>query len=125
MSLNLPEHLFISSIDGSLYDTRNKGWASRPPLRPNYQYHFPVIKNNNELKAVLRAGQFSWLGGYQLFMVDAYSQPMSFEGVEKEFKRFRGADYTFDFPIAVFPNYHDDMLYCSITGKQIPMAYGE
>lgn len=123
MFRSLPDHLFVSSY-GDLFDCRKENWHESP-LRAGYSYHFRTITNNNDLKATLRAAPYAWPGGYQLFMIDAQGTPMSFEGVEKEFKRSRGAANTFEFPLSVHINYEDFDLYCSITQELIPAAYSE
>lgn len=125
MSRPLPDHLFISSCDGCLYDTRKEGWANGPPLRTRYCSTFGEIRNNHELKATLRAGQYAWPGGYQMYMVESSGLALSFAGVEEEFKRRKGADDTFAFPLIVCINYEETELYCDITGGLIPATYTE
>lgn len=121
MCPNLPDHLFVAS-NGDLHDTRKENWAETP-LRAGYSYTCECLVNNNELKAALRNGPYAWPGGYQMYMVDANGMPMSFEGAEKEFLRFRGAEHTFEFPIYVSVNWENDELYCDITGERIPSCY--
>lgn len=61
----LPAHLFVSSCDGSLHDTRRPDWASHP-LRENYSRSRREFKTVADLKAHLRAGPYAWPGGYYL-----------------------------------------------------------
>jgi len=67
----MPEHLFISSYDGALYDTRDQEWSTRPSLRPNYSRHHREIGTVADLKASLRAGQFVFPGGAEMVYLTA------------------------------------------------------
>jgi nitrite reductase/ring-hydroxylating ferredoxin subunit len=49
------KHLFVSSADGGLYDTRNKDWHKGPPLRQNFQQFHTRIFNIKDFKATWRA----------------------------------------------------------------------
>jgi hypothetical protein len=49
------KHLFVSSGDGGLYDTRNKDWHKGPPIRPNFQQYHARIFNVKDFKATWRA----------------------------------------------------------------------
>lgn len=62
--MKLPEHLFVSSTDGHLYDTRVPDWHKKPPLRRDYRRTFRTIETGAQLRAVLRAGGAAWPGGY-------------------------------------------------------------
>jgi hypothetical protein len=53
------KHLFVSSTDGGLYDTRNKNWHEQPPLRQNYQKFHREISTPEEFKATWRARHYS------------------------------------------------------------------
>lgn len=53
------KHLFQSTSDGSLYDTRNKNWHQEPPLRQNYARYNPRIENVNDFKATWRVRHMS------------------------------------------------------------------
>jgi hypothetical protein len=48
-------HLFVSSADGGLYDTRKPDWHKGPPIRPNFQQYHARIFNVKDLKATWRA----------------------------------------------------------------------
>jgi hypothetical protein len=52
------KHLFLSSTDGGLYDTRNKNWHSEPPLRQNFQRFHREITTPAEFKATWRARHY-------------------------------------------------------------------
>lgn len=55
--------------DGALYDTSAPGWHKREPLRPVYKRHFSDIGNTAEFKATLRAGPYTFPGGYGLALI--------------------------------------------------------
>lgn len=65
----LAKHLFISSTDGALYDTRARNWSALPPLRPDYSRHHSTIKTVAQFKAALRAGAYAWPGGYSIYFI--------------------------------------------------------
>ena len=127
--MNLPKHLFAAD-DGALYDTREFDWASHP-LRCEYRRHFLEIDNNEQLKATLRAGRTSDLGGYPLALMAADGSVYSFAGVQANltahlFARYEQAKIGYSDPallvVATLINYEDE-LYCSWTGERIPSAY--
>lgn len=67
----MTSHLFVSSTDGGLYDTRNPQWHKAAPLRANYRRTFETIDTVAQFKATLRNGAFAWPGGYPLaFLCD-------------------------------------------------------
>lgn len=61
--MKLPEHLFVSSSDGNLYDTRVPDWHKKPPLHRDYCRTFLTIKTGAQLRATLRNGGAAWPGG--------------------------------------------------------------
>ena len=77
------EHLF-TGCDGDLYDTRQKDWYSKRPLRAVFKKTFAEITNTRELKATLRAGAFAWPGGYPLYFVTSDGGALSFQTVREE-----------------------------------------
>ena len=124
---DLPAHLFITS-DGDLYDVRsNQGFAF--PLRKRFSYHFRSIATTAQLKATLRAGQFTCPGGYPLYFITSDGATLSFESVRKELSqvlwsirnevddgwRVVGCDV----------NCEDTELICDHSGELIPSAYGD
>ena len=128
--MSLPEHLFAAD-DGALYDTRELGWPANP-LRREFRRHFLEINNTAQLKATLRAGQTSDLGGYPLFFMAADSSVYSFEGVRANLSQHIAAwndpartSRHFDgamLIVACCINYEDE-LWCDWTGERIPSAY--
>lgn len=66
--MNRPDHLFVSSSDGGLYDTRKLDWHKAAPLRPLYCWPFKAIENTAQLRASLRA---TFYPGYDaVFLAD-------------------------------------------------------
>jgi hypothetical protein len=57
-----------------------------PPLREKFQYQFNDITTLSRLKATLRAGEFSWPGGYRLAFVTQDGGILSFAAVRAEFR---------------------------------------
>jgi len=119
-------HLFISECDGALYDTRKPNWAANP-LRPNYSHHHRKMDSLADVKATIRAGQFAFPGGYQLFFVADDGGAICFQCARKEFRqiawswlnkcrdgwRVQACDV----------NYDDTDLSCANCNQSIPSAY--
>lgn len=82
MTKQLPEHFFTT--DGALYDTRKPEWHKLPPLRPVYNRHFSEITTTAEFKASLRAGEYTFPGGYTLAFTTADSCVLCFDCARKE-----------------------------------------
>lgn len=81
------------------------------------------------LKALLRAGQYAWPGGYQLYFVTSDGAALSFEAVLQEFRQVlnsikHGLSDGWRV-VGVDINWEDQELYCEHTGKRIPSAYSE
>ena len=128
--MSRPDHLFLSDIDGSLFDTRDPSWSVRPPLRKAFVRHFNRIETPAELKATLRAGSMTDVGGYPVFLRMADGEPATFEGVRANLRECLAAFRS--------PYRHDSWrvvgcevywagapMECTITGKEIPSAYGD
>lgn len=92
----MKEHLFISSTDGALYDTRVAGWNKLPPLRPNYERHHREIGTVADLKATLRAGPYIWPGGYEIAYLTADGACLCVSCTRKEFRQIAEAIRTND-----------------------------
>lgn len=127
--MTLPAHMFISDDGGSLHDTREPLWSSKP-LRTNYRRHHSRIDNVESLKATLRAGEFAWPGGYPLFFLMADNEAMSFDGVRQNlreaFAAFASTDRHEPWRVVYCKtNYEDSDLVCAQTGERIPSAYAE
>lgn len=81
MNNRLPAHLFAT--DGALYDTRRQEWHKSPPLRPVYKRHFSTIKTTAQFRASLRAGGYTFPGGYPLAFTTADGCRLCFYCAEK------------------------------------------
>ena len=122
------EHLFVSSCDGALHDTRAPDWP-RHPLRANYQKTFSRIKTVAEFKATLRNGQYAWPGAYQMYFITSDGAALSFDAAKAEARQIIRAIVDKDFSgwrvVACDINYEDSDLYCDHTGEKIPAAYDD
>lgn len=87
----------------------------------------PVSLSN--LKKILRAGQYSWPGGYPLYFIMADGEPASFAGVKSEWKRICRAhiaqtSYDREWIVAGYEiNWEDPDLTCCISNQPIQSAY--
>lgn len=81
----LPEHLFVSDVDGGLHDTRKPGWEKdENVVRPNYKRTHREIKTTADLKATLRAGKYAWPGGYPMYFITSDGAALNFSTVREE-----------------------------------------
>lgn len=124
--MKLPSHLFISSCDGALHDTRKPNWSATP-LRTNYSRHHREINSVADLKATLRASAVTFPGCYPLYFVTSNGCALSFETVLKEFRLVADSIRTESNDgwrvIGCDVNYEDGELYCEHSGKKIEAAY--
>jgi hypothetical protein len=123
------DHLFISSCDGALHDTRAPNWSENP-LRPNYSRHHSTIASAADFKACLRAGCFAWPGGYPLYFVTSDGAAISFESARANLREIISALQTGDkrsgwHVCACEINWEDSDLVCDHSGAAIPAAYGD
>ena len=81
-----PDHLFVSSTDGGLYDTRAPNWSHNRALRVNFERGHSVINTLGMLKASLRYGDFAWPGGYQRYYVTHDGAALCPDCVRKEWR---------------------------------------
>jgi hypothetical protein len=127
--MTLPAHLFVSSCDGALYDTRIPHWSSLPPLRANYSRGMREIASTADLKAALRNGEYAWPGGYPLYFLASDGEALSFDSVRENLRQILDAIQERDNSgwrvVGVDVNYEDAELYCAHSGKRIPSAYAE
>lgn len=133
----LPNHLFVSSCDGALYDTRVKSWHNKPPLRKDYCWAHNPINTAAQFKAVLRNGAYAWPGGYPLFFVCDDGGALCFACAHKEAREIIGAHLEVKkcpsarrnnsqwLAVAVDVNWEDSNLYCDHCSKPIESAYGD
>ena len=125
--MTLPNHLFVSSDDGALYDTRLPECFARPPLRADYKRSVPCITSAADVKACLRAGPYAWPGGYPLYFVARDGAALSFAAVRDNLALVLAdtRDGSGDWAVTtVAINYEDAELTCAHTGERIPSAHG-
>jgi len=125
----MQSHMMISDTDGHLYDTRTPGWHLLPPLRRHYRQTYLDIDSVKALKATLRNGAFTGVGGYPLYFITSDGAALSFDSVRSEFRNVAEsiAQRSNDGwrVVACTINYEDSDLTCDHSGKPIPSAYGE
>jgi hypothetical protein len=124
----LPDHLFVSDTDGALYDTRLPGWHTRPPLRAPYRRTCRKIETPADLKATLRAGPYTWPGGYPMYFVMADGEALSFKAAREQLAEllaaFRSCDRHDQWrAVGVEINYEDPDLVCAHTNEPIEAAH--
>jgi hypothetical protein len=122
-------HLFTSDTDGALYDTRQANWSSLPPLRKTFRRTFRNINTLAELKATMRNGSHTDLGGYPLVLYMGRDWlPVSFDGVKANWHQVvRGMlDGDHDWIVVGCDIYWEGSpLVCELTGQLIESAYGD
>lgn len=99
-------------------------------LRPDFSKTFPTIKNTLQMRATLRAGQYAWPGGYQMYLITLDGSSLCFECGRKEYAQISSA---IRYPrsndqwrvIGTALNYEDNDCACDHCGKKIPASYGE
>lgn len=124
--MNLPSHLFVAS-SGELFDTRAANWAANP-LRANYIGAHNTIATVADLKAALRHGSTTGLGGYPLYFLTSDGDSLCFDCVRREFRQIAdsiraGARDGWNV-VACEINYEESDMQCSHCGESIPCAYG-
>jgi hypothetical protein len=119
---------FMVAGNGDLFDTSKANWHKLPPLREKYCYHFREINSVANLKATLRMGEFTDLGGYPLYLITSDGGSLSFESAKQNFKSIVDSikNQINDGwrVVACDVNYENDELYCDHSGKKIESAYG-
>ena len=80
----MQSHYMISECDGALYDTRAQNWSEKP-LRVNFAWHHKTIKSVTDLKATLRAGKFTFPGGYELVFITSDGAAICFACARENF----------------------------------------
>ncbi len=125
----LANHLFVSSTDGHLYDTRKPEWHKHAPLRKDYCRTFETIDNSRELRATIRNGGYAWPGGYQLYFITTDGEALCFDCVRSEYYQ---CAYSVRHKIndgwriiGCTTNDEDPNLYCAHCNRRIPSSYGD
>ncbi len=115
---------YISQIDGGLCDLKTGA-----VLRQAYSRHYRTIDTCSQLKACLRAGASTDLGGYPLYFLTSDGGALSFESVRENLRQVLWSIQTRDNSgwrvVACDINYEDSDLYCDHSGKLIAAAYSD
>jgi hypothetical protein len=125
--VTLPDHLFVSD-SGDLHDTRDADWSSRV-LRARYKGITPRPETFADIKAALRAGEFTSVGGYPLYFLMGDNEAMSFDSARRNIDsicyamQHEGPRDSWRI-VGIEINYEDDELYCVHNNSRIPSAYG-
>jgi hypothetical protein len=87
---------FFAQSDGSLFRfdrtlsdaaRTNQSAVSGRVIRENFSRHYRDIKTGAQLRATLRAGQYAWPGGYQLYFVTDDGAALSFASVRENLRQ--------------------------------------
>lgn len=125
----MKDHLFASSIDGALYDTRVPNWYSKQPLRHNYRRHHYRIDSVADLKAALRAGPYAWPGGCPLFLIFDDGATLCFDCLKSVgvislvMKAIKDQEQRSGWRIVACNE--NDAMFCAHCNNKIESAYGE
>lgn len=122
-------HLFVSSVEGALWDTRAPDCFNGRPLRACYQTHAGELDTLAKVKATLRAGAYAWPGSYPLYFIARDGAALSFAAVRQHWRQIV-ADYLDGYDSAwplsqCVVNWEDSDLTCSHTGERIESAHGD
>jgi hypothetical protein len=124
----MQDYFFVSESSGALYDCRSPNWSMISALRENYKQHHNSIDSVANLKATLRAGKYTSLGGYPLYFITADGAALSFESVRENLESVMSEiQHNLNCGWRVMAcdvNYEDESLYCDHSGEQIESAYG-
>jgi len=123
----MKQHMFVSSSDGALYDTRVPDWSKKPPVRPNYNWHHRTIKTANDFKATLRAGPWAWPGGYPLYFICNDGGSLCFKCAKLEARYIIESykDTNDDWRVIGCEVNYENEIFCVHCSDKIESAYGE
>lgn len=120
----------LHSFSGDLY--RDNGGLSETKLelvRKNYDNCHRTINSVSDLKATLRHGKFTNVGGYPLFFITSDGAALSFESARENFYQVcYSVKHDIDDGwkiIGADINYEDSDLYCDHSNKKIECAYSD
>lgn len=96
-------------------------------IRANYCRHSIKIENSDTLKACIRAGAYTSIGGYPVYFIAVDGEALSYDAVQGNFKECLAAVKSGNrsdswLVVAMDINYELDLV-CSHTGKPIEKAY--
>lgn len=98
-------------------------------VREKFACHFQTMESLAHVKATLRAGRFTSLGGYPLYFITSDGAALSFKAVREEWPQvcwswLHMADDGWRV-VGCDVNYEDAELYCAHTNDRIESAYAE
>jgi len=96
-------------------------------VRENYRKHHAAIKTTHDLRATLRAGRYTSLGGYPLFFYTSDGAALCFACCAKEYRQvsteIRERSNCGFRVVGAEINYEDKELTCDHCSKAIESAY--
>ena len=119
----MKDHFMISECDGALYDTRAKNWSANP-LRANYARHHRDINSVADMKATLRAGAYTFPGGYELFFIASDGGAICFDCAREEFYSIAHSIKNdirdgWKFEACDIADHYEDPLYCDHCSRSM------
>ncbi len=120
----------LQTFEGDLYvyDNPEKPLSGRL-LRKNYSRHHRAIDSVADLKATLREGSSTALGGYPLYLVTSDGATICFDCGRSEFHNIAGSirhHYGDGWRVeSCVVNYEETDLRCNHCGEPIPSACGD
>jgi len=109
-------------LEGDLYNSNHE------LIRVNYAKHHRDIRVLADVKATLRAGANSTLGGYPIYFITHDGCSVSFDSVRENFHEVVDA-FKNDhrnvgwYIVGCQINYEDDYMVCEHSGERIPHAF--
>lgn len=97
-------------------------------VREHYSYTFSRIENSHQLRATIRNGKYTNVGGYPLYLVFGDGEPCCFDCARKEYKQISSdtkAGYGASFQVVGCEINWEEEMFCSHCNNQIPSAYGD
>ena len=120
---------FFNHSDGSRVRVPHGKIGPVSLVRERYSMHVENIRDTHDLRASLRAGSYTSLGGYPVFFITSDCAALCFDCVRREYRqvsesvRKRLRDGWRVKACAV--NWEDSQLLCDHCGEVISSAYGE
>ena len=124
------DYFMVSECDGGLYDTRKPGWAYNPPLRAGFSRTHRTINNARELCATLRAGAYTFPGGYTIALYTDGGEMASIAGLLVDRSALRTALWDIRHGMhgrIIGADTYDEgpTVQCCYTNRDIESSYGD
>jgi len=119
----MQSHYMVGECDGALYDTRVQNWSEKP-LRANFAWHHRTIGSVADLKATLRAGKYTFPGGYELFFATSDGAAICFDCARENFAFAAdsirtGTSDGWQIVACDIADYHESGLYCEHCSRAL------